>query len=186
MRSSMRFLYNPLKAAQAAAHIVKVHGGPINLLVLMKLLYLADRKALIDSGYSITGDAMVSMPHGPVLSMIYDCVQWNERPWRDYISERSNHMVDLEHQNPGNDEMSDYEIHVLEQIHQQYGQLGPWDIRRLTHELPEYEDPNGSSSPIEPASILRFAGKSDHDIEILTREAEKVYIVGQIINASPA
>lgn len=182
----MRFLYNPLKSAQAAAQLVKEHGGPIDLLVLMKLLYMADRTALIDSGYPITGDRMVSMPYGPVLSRIYACVQWNECPWSDYITERADHMVGLQNQNPNNEELSDYEISMLRQIHRQYGHLGPWQLRDLTHGLAEYEDPDGSSIPIEPADILRSVGKSDHDIEILTREAERVYLVGQLLGAPPA
>lgn len=179
----MRFVYNPVKAAQAAAKIIKIHGGPIDTLVLMKLLYLADREALLDSGYTITGDAMVSMPHGPVLTNVLDCVTCNEHPWRDYIKERQNHLLALENQEPNDDELSEYEIGILGKIHQLYGHLGPWEIRKLTHELPEYQDPRGSSSRIEPADILKFAGKSDRDIEVLTREAERFYAVGQLVKS---
>lgn len=177
----MRFVYNPVKAAQAAAKIIKLHGGPIDTLVLMKLLYLADREALLDSGYTITGDAMVSMPHGPVLTNILDCITCNERPWRDYIQERQNHLLSLEVPDPSDDELSEYEIEILERVHQLYGHLGPWQIRKLTHELPEYEDPNGSSCRIEPSDILKFAGRSQKDIETLTGEAESLYSVQRLI-----
>jgi hypothetical protein len=95
-------------------------------------------------------------------------------------------MVGLQNQNPNNEELSDYEINMLQQIHRQYGHLGPWHLRDLTHALAEYEDSDGSSTPIEPANILRSVGKSDHDIEILTREAERVYLVGQLLGAPPA
>lgn len=50
----MRLILNKVKAAQAAAHLVCVHKGPLDTIVLLKLLYLADRKALVDSGYPIT------------------------------------------------------------------------------------------------------------------------------------
>jgi uncharacterized phage-associated protein len=179
----MRFVYNPVKAAQAAAKLIKLHGGPIDTMVLMKLLYLADREALLVSGYTITGDAMVSMPHGPVLTNVLECVTCNERPWRDYIKERQNHLLALENQEPNDDELSEYEIGILGHIHQKFGHLGPWEIRKLTHELPEYEDPHGSSSRIEPADILKFDGRSDREIEVLTREAERFYIVGHLVKA---
>ena len=177
----MRFVYNPVKAAQAAAKIIKLHGGPIDTLVLMKLLYISDREALLDSGYTITGDAMVSMPHGPVLTNILDCITCNESPWRDYIKERQNHLLSLEIQDPNDDELSEYEIDILKRVHHQYGHLGPWQIRKLTHELPEYVDPNGSSSRIEPSDILRLAGRSQKDIEAITGEAESLYEVRHLI-----
>lgn len=179
----MRFVYNPLKAAQAAAKIIKIHGGPIDTLVLMKLLYLADREALLDSGYTITGDAMVSMPHGPVLTNVLDCMTCNESPWRDYVKERQNHLLALENQDPNDDELSEYEIGILEEIHQMYGHLGPWEIRKMTHALPEYEDPKGSSSRIEPSDILKFSGRSQKDIETLTGEVESLYAVSRLIKA---
>ncbi len=179
----MRFVYNSVKAAQAAAKIIKLHGGAIDTLVLMKLLYLADREALLDSGYTITGDTMMSMPHGPVLTNVLDSVTCNARPWRDYMKERQNHLLALENQEPSDDELSEYEIGILTKIHQRFGHLGPWEIRKITHELPEYEDPNGSSSRIEPADILKFAGRSQKDIETLTGETESLYSVQRLLKA---
>lgn len=173
----MRLLYNPLKAAQAAAHLVQIHGGHINAMALVKLLYLADRKSLLESGYPITGAAMVSMPHGPVLSQVYDAIKWEEdNEWYQYISERNNHEVCLKIENPSTDELSEYELSILVDIHQAYGHLGPFELRDLTHELPEWEDPDGSSYPIDPRDILKAEGKSDHDIEITVHEAEEVYL----------
>ena len=60
--------FDQRKVAQAAAWFVSRSGGAINILKLMKLLYLADRQALASFARSISGDRMVSMPHGPVLS----------------------------------------------------------------------------------------------------------------------
>ena len=109
----MRFFFNQRKAAQAAAYLVRLHGGQINLMALLKLLYLADRTALVETGYTITGDHMVSMPHGPVLSYIYDSSKWGKMeddPWYEYISERTNHEVSLAKLMLEVDELSEYEI----------------------------------------------------------------------------
>ncbi len=86
----MRYLFEEKKAAQAAAYLLKLHGEPMKYFVLIKLLYLADRQSLIETGLPITGDKMVSMPHGPVLSQILDLIQAGKQddssPWFHYCS----------------------------------------------------------------------------------------------------
>lgn len=182
----MRFSLNKHKAAQAAAHLIKVHDGPINVMVLVKLLYLADRKALIETGSPITGDRMVSMPHGPVLSNIYDSINWPDNHWGEYISPRSGYDVSLIRPNPETDELSEYEIEILDEMHRDYGHFDWLAIRHFTHGLPEWEDPHGSSSDIDPVTILRSSGKSDAEIERLVAAAEEVYFLDQLISRSTA
>lgn len=40
-------------------------------LTLLKLLYIADRESLFNYGYTITGDTMIAMKFGSVLSATY-------------------------------------------------------------------------------------------------------------------
>ena len=61
----MTVTYREDKATQAAARLLRLAGGKLNHMKLMKLLYLADRRALIQWGRPITFDWYVSMPHGP-------------------------------------------------------------------------------------------------------------------------
>lgn len=154
----------------------------MNLMALLKLLYLADRTALIETGYTITGDRMVSMPHGPVLSRIYDLAKWGgtDDPWYEYITERTNYDVALAKPQPETDELSDYEIAVLRSTYEMYGSLDRFELRDLTHTLPEWTDPEGSSCPIDPVVILRSEGKSDAEIERLSRVAEEMYFLAQL------
>jgi hypothetical protein len=60
------------KIAAATAVICEHNGGKVDVLFLLKALYLADRQMLIDSGSPSTGDHYVSMPLGPVPSGTYD------------------------------------------------------------------------------------------------------------------
>lgn len=183
----MRFFFNQRKAAQAAAYLVKLHGGQINLMALLKLLYLADRAVLVETGYTITGDHMVSMPHGPVLSCIYDSAKWGKMeddPWYEYMSETTNYEVSLVCTIPELDELSEYEIDILTNIHDEYGKLDQWELRALTHRLPEWQDPLGSSLPIDPVSILRFEGKSDAEIQALAHIAEEVLFLEELKSES--
>lgn len=175
---SIRFPFNEKKTAQAAAHLLRRHGGALNYMVLIKLLYLADREALVDSGLPITGDKPFSLPHGPVLSMVLDLVTMGRSgagsDWFDYISEPVNYLVNLVRDDPEEDELSEYENGVLDGIDQKFGALNRWQLSDLTHELPEWEDPKGSSRPIELETILASAGKSPEEIEQITSEAHEL------------
>ena len=102
---------------------------------------------------------MVSMPHGLVLSRIYDSIKWGETegdPWYEYITERDCNEVSLLNPDPERDDLSDYETGVLARIHETYGPLDRFELADLTHTLPEWTDPEGSSYQIDPADILRL------------------------------
>ncbi|MPZ51023.1 MAG: DUF4065 domain-containing protein [Dehalococcoidia bacterium] len=177
----MRFVYDQRKTAQAAAFLIRLAGGSLNYMVLIKLLYLADRESLIDTGIPITGDRMVAMPHGPVLSGILDEIHLGDGSgrtsvWYEYITEPVAHSVSLR-KDAESDELSDYEMEVLSRSFEKFGHMNRWQLVAFTHKLPEWADPNGSSRPIAPEDILRSVGKSDDEIEALTQEAEAVWFV---------
>lgn len=58
----IRFVFNERKAAQAAAFLLRLADGQMDAHQLMTMLYLADREALLDRGYPITGSAMANIP----------------------------------------------------------------------------------------------------------------------------
>ena len=178
----MVFLYNPRKAAQAAAFLVRLHGGQMDMVSLLKILYLSDRKCLIRRGRPITGDRMVSMPHGPVLSRIYDQVkvgpeEGQDQTWSEYLCERQGNTVSLRQANPSTDELSDYERAILAEEHEQYKNFSFGQLKKLTHDLPEYQDPEGSSLQIDPADILRIEGWSQDDIrDVLVNATQEIFL----------
>ncbi len=185
--SGMRFMFDEGKAAQAAALLIGLHGGRINYMALLKLLYLADRRALIETGYPITGDHMVSMPHGPVLSRIYGRISTGAPPigqsvWHKWISDPVRYEVEARGEVP-DDRLSRYEIATLHAIHDRFGAMDQWALRDLTHELPEWEDPGGSSHPIRPERILESAGKSAAEIEQIRSTAEGVWYSHRMLAA---
>ena len=53
----MEFFFDERKAAQAASVLLERHGGSMPYIKLIKLLYLADREALIESGLPIRATA---------------------------------------------------------------------------------------------------------------------------------
>ena len=89
----IHFRYNPLKTFQAVALLLKLHGKPMNYMGLLKLLYVADRKALQSINQPISGDEYFSMNFGPVLSHVYDSIKQKDSGeqqeiWEKHISTR--------------------------------------------------------------------------------------------------
>lgn len=72
--------FNERRATEAAAKFLKLRGGRMSYLKLIKLLYLLDREALLRWGRPVTTDRYVSMDNGPVVSRIYDLIR--EEPLR--------------------------------------------------------------------------------------------------------
>lgn len=160
--------YREDRTTQAAARLLKLAGGAMNHMKLIKLLYLADRRALLQWGRPITFDWYVSMPHGPVLSFTLDKINDSAPPdgssyWHRYISERRGHEVALIAEAP-NDQLSPAEEQLLDGIFVEFGGLSQWEIRDYSHALPEWRDPNGSSLPIAWRDILLAEGLSEDDV----------------------
>jgi uncharacterized phage-associated protein len=169
----VRFPFNERKAAQAAAFLLKRHNGTLHYLLLIKLLYYADRQALLEKGRPITGDQMVSMDKGPVLSKTYDLIRSTGnvgRDWHEYVSERTGGFtVRLAKTDPETDKLSSYELGVLAEIDKRHGSKDRFDLSAESHRLPEWVDPDGSSIPIDALDILRVEHRSEKDI----RETEE-------------
>ena len=159
-------MFNERKAAQMAAFFLgQTPEGRMSHLKLMKLMYLADREAVRNFGFPISGDRMVSMPHGPVLSMTLNLMDGDIEScpggWEEWISDKENHELSL--RKPFNmdalDELAPAELDVLRSVWQQFGAMGKWEIRDWTHKhCPEWEDPQGSSYPIPFERLAQAVG----------------------------
>jgi uncharacterized phage-associated protein len=166
--------FNERKATEAAAHLLKLRGGRMSYMKLIKLLYLADREALLRFGCPITTDRYVSMDRGPVLSRVLNLITEEKEPasqslWTNAISEPDHYEVHLNKEIEP-EELSDAEIELLDEIFRQYGQLDRWSLIKITHDLPEWVDPHGSAIPISYRDILLNAGKSPAEIKVIEQE----------------
>src|ERR1035441_10218808 len=117
----MKLLFNEAKATQAATQFLRLRGGRISYIKLIKLLYLADREALIRWGCPITTDRYVSMDIGPVVSRIYDLIRDEPPPsfvrvWLKFISHPDNYKVRLL-SDPGNSELSSRERELIDEVY---------------------------------------------------------------------
>lgn len=168
------FRFDAKKAAQAAYKLLTLSGSERNYMELIKLLYLSDREALLKLESQITGDRLVALPFGPVLSHVLDLIRngpTNEEdaPWFEAVSPPFGYRVKAL-ENCGEDELSGAECQIIDEVFARYGRKNWKELSRLTHELPEYVDPKGGCIPISPEQILKLEGKSQAVIERIRGE----------------
>ena len=85
----IEFVFDEHEAAQAAAHVLRRHGGPLHRDILIRILYYVDRRCLVGHGYPVTGARFVCTADGPALEELLDLTKpavCSDRPWYRYIS----------------------------------------------------------------------------------------------------
>jgi uncharacterized phage-associated protein len=161
--------FSEQRASEVAAYFLHRAAGSLPILKLMKLMYLAERESYRRFGEPLTGDTLCSMDHGPILSTTLNHVNGliDSQPngWDSWIKDHENRMVSLQDQRDGSDEnllhLSDADIDVLRSVWSDFGHMTGSQLRNYTHrECGEWEDPNGSSTMIPPARLLRCVGYS--------------------------
>ena len=170
--------FNERRATEAAARFLKLRGGRMSYLKLIKMLYFLDREALLRWGRPVTTDRYVSMGNGPVVSRIYDLIREEPAPgtesiWRSYISAPQGWEVALLAE-PEPSELSRAEEALIDEIYATYGKMTRWDLVRVSHELPEWQDPNGSAIPIQYRDILRAGNKTENEVAAVEAELESL------------
>ena len=181
----MQLQFRQEKTTQAAARLLSLRGGRMSYMKLLKLLYLADRKAFVELGRPITYDRYVSMPQGPVLSQTYNLMVAEDPPsegsyWRRFISEPSHYEVSLMQTAP-NGELSPAQERILDGVFEEFGKMGRWELVEFMHRLPEWKDPHGSSVPMSVHEVLRGAGLDEADIEAVDEALAADDVLAQLV-----
>jgi uncharacterized phage-associated protein len=183
----VRFRFDPKKSAQAASILLRLNGGDMGKYLFIKMLYLADREAIQRLGLPITGDAAVSMEHGPVLSTIYDLTK-ADRPnpfpdWERFISaaDEETHHIFLK-DDPGTDELSLLEISILKEVYAQFRKYSWKQIKDYCHGLREYDGTVGrSSQPIPAEEIFKAVGKTSDQIDDTEKILEESRVLAGLL-----
>lgn len=162
--------YDIAKAAHAAAFFALKSGGRINVLKLTKLLYLAEREFMAKHDEPMFFDRLFSMPDGPVPSITLNLIngEVEHELWARSVGPRVGYDVtaapgvDVENL----DDLSDADREVLEDLWARFGRWDRYEIRDWTHvkgNVPEWEDPQGSSKKINYRRVFQLLGKQDPD-----------------------
>ncbi len=173
-------MFNERRVAQMAAYLLDRGKGRMKYLKLMKLLYLVDRESMKRHGHPISGDRYVSMDHGPVLSntlnLINGAVKFQERGWDHWIADKADYAVSLKRKTSREalDELSDADIDVLHDIFAKFGKMSQWDLVKYVHRYcREWQDPKGSSIPIDYEEVFRALGHTPAESRKLGARIER-------------
>jgi uncharacterized phage-associated protein len=137
---------NYKKATQALNRFALKEGGRINKMKAYKLIYFADRYHLRKYGRLITNDDYVAMDNGAVPSQTRDMTErttWIGDTEKDYAGTylKNDGKYDLKSKSaPDNDVFSDSDIEALEFAWEKFGSLDQYQLGKLTHNYPEWND----------------------------------------------
>lgn len=184
----MSFHFDPKRAAQATSVLLKCSDcRRHNYTALIKMLYIADRESIRETGSPVTGDRPFALDNGPILSNILNLIkedsiydELHRAIWSKYFRTIG---FDIELiSDPGDSELSDYEVALLERIHRENGQKHYWTLVNETHELPEWSETHrqGTSTEIHLLTILSALGMQDRydalsDKQIEDAQAAKLF-----------
>jgi uncharacterized phage-associated protein len=184
----MTMRFNEKNATQAAGQFLQLANGRMNYMKLIKLLYIADREALLRWGRPITTDTYFSLKHGPVLSRVHDLITEGPNPvqgesfWSRHISEPEHYAVALS-VDPSDDQLSEAEEEVINEAFARFGHLTQWDLVDVVHGLPEWQDPEGVRMPIGYADILKAGQKTPEEIHAIEEELAALSRVEMLFGA---
>lgn len=175
----MNFRFDARKATQAASAFIKREGGELNIMKLVKLLYLLDRLSLVRRGVPVLGGDYFSMKNGPVTSEALDLVNAGSlegftTDWAEYISDRADHNVALT-ADPGTDRLSESEQVMIGEIYSAHGQKSPFELVEWCHQnCAEWRPVTQGRHEIRVEDILEVGGRSPDYIARVVAEATEM------------
>lgn len=163
---NMPFRFDSEKTLQAIGILLahSVSDNRDNYMRILKLLYMADRRSIDQTGRPITGDGFVAMKRGPVLTRTYNIIKEEDsasQVWSQYIVKKGYDILLID--NPGFGKLSKYEIELLQTICEENRDLDEWAMVEKTHGFEEWKKnaPGESSKPIPLSDVLGALGKQD-------------------------
>jgi hypothetical protein len=163
------FPFEQEKATEVAARFISLSGGAINIMKLVKLVYLLDRESIARRGVPVVGGVYLSMRNGPVTSEILDLINagslWHcTTNWSEFISERQNHEVGLS-ENPGTEHLSSFELELIAELFNQFANADQWKISEWCHEhCGEWLPLDKGAEPISLSELAEEVGRPAQEV----------------------
>ncbi|MBI2925923.1 MAG: SocA family protein [Verrucomicrobia bacterium] len=182
----MNCRFNIVKATEAACLFLDRAGGRMNVMRLVKLIYLLDRLSLDRRGIPVVGGDYLSMRNGPVTSEVLDLINEgrlyheSDARWEESISDRENHDVALLRL-PEREQVSAAEVKLVDEIWAAHGAKNQWQLVDWCHDdCKEWASVPSGKAPITVEQIGEALGKNAEEINWLTREARDLNRLNEI------
>lgn len=169
-------MFSPEKILHEIVYLLSLNGGRMNLLKLMKELYLIDRESIKERDTSVSGDVFFSMPHGPVLSQTLNlCNDLPNNSWAEYLEQIiAPYYPDIAIKKTLEpDLLSEKDKDYINEISAKFKDYEPKQLEDYTHKLAEWKNPHGSSRKIRYADVMKALGKTDEEILAAKEEYER-------------
>lgn len=131
----MFFKFSTKKAIEASAMLLRLAGHKTMVRKrLLALLYLADRRALAETGRPILGGHLYALKWGPIHSEVYDLIKGGHRDqiaWSNHFENESYNVILAS--DPGVSELSRYDVNLLNKISEECVGMDDFDVAYLTH-----------------------------------------------------
>jgi hypothetical protein len=177
--TEMGFPFDQQKATEVATQFLKLEKGSINVMKLVKLIYLLDRESIRQRGIPVIGGAYLSMKNGPVTSEILDLINsgslWNcETNWERFISDRQGHIVELS-KDPGTEHLSEFELALIGELFAKHQKHDQWAMRDWCHvHCGEWLPLQEGREHISLAKLAEEVGRDP--LEVLENAAEQTFL----------
>lgn len=183
------FVFDIDKTVAAAAYLAQKSGGRVSIIDLLKMMYDAERTALLEWHRPITGDSFAALPKGIILSRTYNLIkreimgtESDMVKWSQHFSERDGNFIQVIAE-PDYDFLSVREREALDKGFDEITELirrhGRGNIANVLHRLwPEWKDPvktcGKKSMPLELNDILSELIDDEKAVEKICLEIESV------------
>ena len=182
-KKSMNFNFNTAKAIETACRLIEKEGQTINVMKLVKLVYLIDRLSIQRRGIPVVGGTYFSMRNGPVTSELLDLVNagslWGlpSCDWEKFISDRQNHEVSLA-QKPTYEHLAEAELALIDEVYDQHGARDQWQLRDWCHEhCAEWTPLEEGRDRISLECLAEAVGKTGDDVRRLAEGAAELNLL---------
>lgn len=168
-------MFNDNVVLQEVIYLLKLNNGRLNLLKLIKELYLADRLSIKEREWSISGDTYFSMKNGPILSDTLNLLNDKEE-FSEYIDREPTDYypnIILKKELDDYDYLSDKDKEYLETISNRFKNNTEWELVDYTHKLEEWTSVKKSErKKIKFTDILAAVGYSSEEISKIKSEQD--------------
>ena len=185
----MNFRFNISKGTEAACLFLERSSGRINIMKLVKLIYLLDRLSLARRGIPVVGGDYLSMRNGPVTSEVLDLINAGrladetDEWWEKCVSDRRNHEVALVRM-PDCEHLAETEIALIDEVWGEHGGRDQWQLRDWCHaHCAEWEAIPRGCAPIHVERIGIALSKPPGEVERMAREAAELNLLDEIFAA---
>lgn len=157
----IKFPFEPNRASQSVLWLLHRHGGSMDKLKLIKMIFLADREHLVHYGRPIVGGDYVAMDLGLVSSSLKDYIE-GKTTSKDlpFVIQGGYNLVAK--QPTDEDWLSESELEILDRVYEEHKHTDSVKLGLMTHKYKAWANNEPSSGSSKPVPYEDFFEDSDN------------------------